>query len=411
MLGQIIKACCGGRLGYLLVLASLLATLMAAGSPATTAGTLPQQIAAEPPGKKSSAEQQSSGGSAPTATPAEAQGENGAVDDRSPPTPATGQERLDITELPTVRLWYAEARPPTLDRWISYPPLLLDGELIELSGARTLLWNAELQQPRRLDAERVIALEFAWQTSEAEQAHRRFVAGDWPAVISKHPSAIRSGVILWQQRLLLAELVAALAAHQQWGVSGRLFEQLVERDPPPLLLAYGPYAWGGGLGVAADQMQEPARKWLVASEPALQLLGASWLLGGPQRAEAVSVLERLRQDPSSAVAAMAVAQLWRIVPPAQYSERAAGWLNHRERMLLPLQIGPSLVLADKALQQGQVDQAVGHWLRIATLHVERYDAAIRAVALADEALRSAGRSEEAQRLERLLPGGRSDRSP
>jgi len=399
VLWQFVEARCGGLLGCAGVLTSLLASPLGADSPsvyepAPPTDAAPERLDPESPARETPASEPPANRPMP--------GEAAAGISAASPPATTIEERLDVAELPLVRLWYAEARPPTLDRWISYPPLLLDGGLIELSGARTLLWNDELQQPRRLDAERVIALEFGWQTPAAEQAHRRFLVGDWPAVISQHPAAIRSGVILWQQRLLLAELVAALAAQQQWGLSGRLFEQLVERDPPPLLLAYGPYAWDGALGGAADQMQEPARKWLVASQPALQLLGASWLLGGPQRGEAVAVLERLRQDPSSAIAALASAQLWRIVPPAQYSERAVGWLNHRERMLLPLQIGPSWVLADKAMQQGQIDQAVGHWLRIATLHGERYDAAVRAIALAEEALRAAGRSEEAQRLERLL---------
>ena len=61
-----------------------------------------------------------------------------------------------------------------------------------------------------------------------------------------------------------------------------------------------------------------------------------------------------------------------------------------------------MLLADRFQQIGQTNLAIPEWLRIATLHGDRYHLATKAIPKASEALRAAGRKEEADRVLSML---------
>jgi hypothetical protein len=67
-----------------------------------------------------------------------------------------------------------------------------------------------------------------------------------------------------------------------------------------------------------------------------------------------------------------------------------------------MQAGPSMLLAHRLSQAGQSSLAIAEWLRIATLHSDRYHLASKAISNAAQALKSLGRNEEAEKVLLLL---------
>ena len=74
-------------------------------------------------------------------------------------------------------------------------------------------------------------------------------------------------------------------------------------------------------------------------------------------------------------------------------------MDYRDRMLQPLQLGPTEFLADRLQRIGETDLAIGQWMRIATLHADRYDRARRALTAAADSLTRQGRPAEAKKIE------------
>ena len=71
-------------------------------------------------------------------------------------------------------------------------------------------------------------------------------------------------------------------------------------------------------------------------------------------------------------------------------------------MPVPAQAGPTMLLADRLEKAGQSNLAIPEWLRIATLHADRYHLASKAIPKASAALRALGKNEEADRVLSLL---------
>ncbi|MCA9134436.1 MAG: hypothetical protein KDA45_14805, partial [Planctomycetales bacterium] len=125
---------------------------------------------------------------------------------------------------------------------------------------------------------------------------------------------------------------------------------------------------------------------------------ASWLLFGPHGSTAGRTLAALRASPNSTVAQLAVVQSWRLVAPPETRPALASWIEFRDKLLPPLQLGPTEFLADRLMRIGEPELALGQWMRIATVHAERYHRAAGALQAAETQLKRVGRDDEAQRL-------------
>lgn len=64
----------------------------------------------------------------------------------------------------------------------------------------------------------------------------------------------------------------------------------------------------------------------------------------------------------------AASQGWRLTLPPQTMSNLAGWLEQRDKLIPPLQLGPTEFIADRLMRIGQTDLAVGQWMRIASQH-------------------------------------------
>ena len=302
------------------------------------------------------------------------------------------------------RIWFSEPGDKSLARWD--PPELFEdlGIILEWNAKNLVLLRPEAKRETTISGDFVVRIEPSW-TEPGEKIHRLFEQRQFPLVLTQGSEAIKQGKMpQLQQLLILADMVESQSAIGKPHLAGRLFVSLAKVNPPQLLLATIPLPWGNeSMQSDLPNVQPLAENWLIDANESLQLLGAAWLLSGQKRSIAIESLENLANSKSSLVSAYAKAQLWRTVPPAEIlSDRYPKWLGERDRLLLPIQAGPTMLLAERLAQAGQPVLAISEWLRIATLHGDRYHLATKAISKAADAFRSLGRSEEADNAELML---------
>ncbi len=280
----------------------------------------------------------------------------------------------------------------------------LQGEIKQLDGGRLVMIEAG-GAPRTIPSEQIIRVAPFWRNAAAQQVHQQFVEGNTKEVVKGVPEALKSGLVQWQQRLLISELVQSVDALGNPRAAGIYFLSLAKSDPPHFLYADIPLCWGVCEPDAA--MREQTQKWLQDDAEAARLIGASWLLFSEQADEAKRALTQLLRSQNSAIAQIAASQGWRLTLPPQTMSNLAGWLEQRDKLIPPLQLGPTEFIADRLMRIGQTDLAVGQWMRIASQHADRPYRALRALQSAAAQLNRSGRDEEAQRLaawiEKLAP--------
>jgi hypothetical protein len=161
-------------------------------------------------------------------------------------------------------------------------------------------------------------------------------------------------------------------------------------------MEFAPLVWDGGLVDAPMVMI--AQKCLESSVPNFQLLGASWLLGTPQRGAAVEVLKKLKQDIRPDIAHLASAQLWRTEVPQADEKAVESWARQVERMPESLRAGPLLLIGLARQRLKQADRAVLSWMEIAILHEDDFRMAANGLARSAGLLAEQGKAEAAKRI-------------
>ncbi|MFN5951203.1 MAG: hypothetical protein ACK43N_22120, partial [Pirellulaceae bacterium] len=112
-----------------------------------------------------------------------------------------------------------------------------------------------------------------------------------------------------------------------------------------------------------------ALSWLDSDEPSVRLVGASWLLATRDRQRALEVLQALAKDSHPAIRQLAIAQQWRVLSASQFAaEKLPEILSARDRMLFPLQMGPTFLIADRLEEADQAVLALYQWQHLVTLH-------------------------------------------
>lgn len=282
------------------------------------------------------------------------------------------------------------------DSWSEPTIVQLRGSIREFDQDQLLLVEHDAAQ-RSISSQQIVWVEPNWSNEAAANAHRLFVSKQYRDVIATVPEVLKTGLARWQQRFLIAELVQSVDALGNPRAAGVFFLNLAQSKPPPLLYAAMPLCWS--VREPSTALQAEAANWLASGDDVAQLLGASWLLSGPQRGEATRLLTRLQASENSAIAQLAVAQAWRLVPPPQTMMFLNQWIEFRDKLLPPLQLGPTELIADRLMRVGEAELAIGQWLRIASVHGQQYHRAAEALELATAQLKRLGRDEEAKRLE------------
>lgn len=298
------------------------------------------------------------------------------------------------------RIEWLESGSLSLKRWEPGRSIEIRGVLVEWEPSRVVLVRKDASGPTTFPGDQVIGIVPGWKEESFAKVHSLFVSQKFAEVISEGQSILKtSSVPRWQQRLIVAEMVQAASALGQWQVAGKIYSYLAQDTSPQLLLSVIPLPWSDELLAAGKGLREPAAEWIQRSEPEMQLLGASWLIGSEQNGTAIDALKRLSSNDSLLVSNYAQAQLWRTVPPAEIPSTYFGkWVELRDAMPLALQAGPTMLLGHRLEQAGTWELAVAEWLRIASLHRDRYHLRNRAIDRAVAACRAAGDGDQADRI-------------
>jgi len=314
------------------------------------------------------------------------------------------------------RIWISEPGDTGLNRWEPRQLFEDKGVLLDWDSKGIVIFRSDAKSHITIPGDCVVRIEPAWANEAGETIHRLFLKREFKSVVTKGQEVLKdsgkSGLPNWQLRLILAEMIESCSALGKPHIAGPLFVSLAKGAPPLLLFVSIPLPWGETplSDLDSPRIQPLAEEWINQESESAQLLGAAWLLAGSKRNLAIETLEQLaRNSKSPIIMAYAKAQLWRTVPPAEIlSDRYPRWLSERDKLMLPAQAGPTMLLAERLQQAGQSNLGIPEWLRVATMHGDRYHLAIKAIPKASEALRSSGRNEEADRVQSLLDRYKKD---
>ncbi len=296
---------------------------------------------------------------------------------------------------PTDTFLYAAVISKAIDVWNPLPADRLAGNIEELDERRIVF--VEDEKRREIPSDRVTQVDPVWRTQMAADADKLFAARRYREAKDAIAKAVTNDLPRWQQRVLVAEFVDVFAALGEYRLAGGVYlKSLAANQPPAMLLAHMPMNW---TSLEADRLHyEAAVEWLASADESAQLLGASWMLLGSDREAARAKLSKLQSSKNAALASLAVAQSWRLVPPLETPAKLAEWFEFRDRLIEPLQIGPTEFIAERCARTGMIDLALGQWSRIATVHSSHSHRAFNALSAAARTLNQRSRSEEAKRF-------------
>lgn len=301
----------------------------------------------------------------------------------------------------TDTVWYAPPRESVLrEQWYPAPLTPLRGRIVEYDAEELRLELPDGSQ-RRVPAGRVVRID-ADLPEPAATALRDYSDGR-PASesIPELFAAIKQPPPVWVQRLLTASLAGAAFEANRYPAALELVASLSAAGIPPPLIAELPIHWN--IVPLPDVAANAAASRLDDPQPLVRLVAASWLVSTAQRARAIAVLEALAADPAAPViAGLADALLWSTFPPGD-QRLVRSWYEPRlERLPIALHVGPLSILAAKSSAARREDEALALLLRIA-LH---YDSPRWIIAQARrdsvDLLRTLGRTDESERLEKLF---------
>ena len=296
------------------------------------------------------------------------------------------------------KIWFAEAGDTGLGRWDAIDPSQEVGIILEWNSKNIVFVRPDATRETTITGDTVCRVEPTWTHPTGKEFHELFIKRQFTAAVKLGAEALKAtGTPLWQQRLILAEMIEASMALGKVKIAGTLYVSLAKENAPQLLLSTIPLSWGNEqLDAQLPTMQPLAEDWVLSDNEAVQLLGAGWLLSGTKRTLAVETLKELTKSKSNWIAGYARCQLWRIVPPSEIqSGLLPKWITERDKIPFSMQVGPSMLLAFRMSQSGQPSLATSEWLRIASLHQDRYHFALKALDKAIETEMGLGRKDEA----------------
>jgi hypothetical protein len=327
----------------------------------------------------------------------------------APETTATYRKALDTFGGPSV-FQFATRERTDLGVWAVFPAVEEEGIVLDWNDEKITILRASADEPTSIITRNVLRISHKFRYREVADLQSDFLAGRFQEVLGAAPKVVGSraeGVKLarWEQKLILAMLVESCKSLERWETACSLFLSLAKESPPDLLAATIPLPWFDSVAEVwdRDRIRTNAVNWLTDQNELVQLLGASWLLDGELRGEAIVALRRLSRDSRHVlVKQFATAQLWRTVPPTVFVERQLEESRRlRDAIFLPAQAGPSLLIAERCRKGNASDLALQEWLRVVTIHPEQNSLANRARKSAIELLRSRNQEDMAGQIETL----------
>lgn len=301
---------------------------------------------------------------------------------------------------PASKLVWSEPGDNSLDRWRARSMIDVQGVVVSWDVDKLVLIKSGSKGPTNFPGDLVVGIEPSWKSEPFAQVHQLFAERKFREVLQKGQSALKlSEIPKWQQRLLVCQMVDSAVALQQFSVAARVFKLLAEDPSPELLMSHIPLPWSDELNRVTAGLTTEALEWMSSQTPSMRLLGASWLLGGQHRLDAIEALKVLATSDTPWIAGYSKVQLWRLSLPEEIlSERFGPWTAQRDDLPVPLQAGPTMLLAHRLEQANQPKLAIAEWLRVASMHPDRYHLAEQAIVKGMEAARKLGDEQLAQTI-------------
>ena len=301
---------------------------------------------------------------------------------------------------PASKLVWSEPGDNSLDRWRSRSLIDVQGVVVSWEIDKLVLIKPDSKGPTNFPGDLVVGIEPNWKAEPYAQVHQLFVQRNFRQVLQKGQTALGlSEIPKWQQRLLVSEMVDSAAAIEQFSVAARIFKVLAEDPCPELLMSRIPLPWSDEWNRLTPAWTQEVFELMSSQTPSMRLLGASWSLGGPHRLEAIEVLKSLAKSDTAWIAAYSTIQLWRLSLPEEIlSARIEEWIAQRDELPVPLQAGPTMLLAHRLEQANQPKLAIAQWLRVASMHQDRYHLAEQAMGKGIDAARKLGDDQLAKNI-------------
>jgi len=167
---------------------------------------------------------------------------------------------------------------------------------------------------------------------------------------------------LWVRRDVTAQIVRLLHARGQYAEAAREFLAAdFAFDSRSPFWSCIPLVWFPEINLSTS-IQEAA-SWLKSNHSVGQLLGASFLLDGPNQTQAITALEKLRLAPDREVALVATAQLWRREIRTAQKTTIREWEKAVEGLPGELRAGPYYVMGTAWQSQGDLQKSLLAYLK------------------------------------------------
>jgi tetratricopeptide (TPR) repeat protein len=250
-------------------------------------------------------------------------------------------------------------------------------------------------QERQYPVERILGIETPY-TRQQVDGDAAFEVGRFDQAIGFYLDALKQEPRRWVGRQLMARLVRCYDAMGQPERAGNAFAALLQDDPKTPHFDCIPLSWLPSQPSPA--MEQLARAWAKSDQPAMALLGASYLLETADRENAMALLRKLAAGPDRRTAQLAAAQTWRAAMVTAQAVQLEAWNRAVEEMPESLAAGPYFVLGSAWAQSQQWEKAALALMRIPILYPQQRALAAQSLVVAAHCLEKLHRTSEAIRL-------------
>jgi tetratricopeptide (TPR) repeat protein len=277
--------------------------------------------------------------------------------------------------------------------------IVVQGTVVDYTGTALVLEGSGGVK-QTIPARQVVEVRSTWTADHAagDELRRK---GDYLGAASRYQTALSSETRPWARRLVRRRLVAALRELERWEFAAEQFFALLREDPTTPYFDVLPLAWT--TVTPSPALETKARAWSAdRTSGVAALLGSSYLLSSPARADALRRLRELALDGDVRIALLSEAQLWRVAAGTADAGQLAGWERTIEKLPENLRAGPYLTYGRGLGRSGQADQAALVLLRVSILYPDEHRLAAEALWSAGQMLENASQPREAAGLYREL---------
>ncbi len=237
----------------------------------------------------------------------------------------------------------------------------LVGEVEEYTG-EGLVFRHRSGRVQTFGAARVARIESQWSAAH-QLARDQYRQGAYQESLGAYLKALRTEQRKWVQRQQLARITWCCRNLGNLERAASAFLALYRSDRSTVHFAAIPLVWTAGPVDAA--IERRAGQLLAdATQPAAQLIGASWLLTTARRGDALQVLRTLSNADDARIIFLAAAQSWRTQLAGVTADDVQQWESRIDSMPFSIRAGPYFLLGSAHARSGDSTAAALALMRV-----------------------------------------------